>query len=233
MHESIRAHEQLARLVSTTMLSGRPARRFAGTWPEMSDPARARIGRRSPDGRASARISRRDGTDRSGRRRRAFRWWVLLGRHSSKSIARPTISFRLAPSSRGNCRWTEFREVSKLLRSLSAFLRRRASVKCNNILESDRHTPLIRLNRVAKDVPPEVYVKADYLNPGGSMKDRIAVCDDRRGRAQRPAQRPGGTIVEGNLRQYGDGPGAGRGGARIQGRFHHHRQAVARKNRLC
>ncbi len=68
-------------------------------------------------------------------------------------------------------------------------------MKCNNILEAIGRTPLVRLNRVAKDVPPEIYVKADYLNPGGSMKDRIAVwmIDE----AERKNQlRPGGTIIE-------------------------------------
>ena len=68
-------------------------------------------------------------------------------------------------------------------------------MKCNNILETIGHTPLIHLNRVAKDVPPAIYVKADYLNPGGSTKDRIAVWmideAERKG-----LLRPGGTIVE-------------------------------------
>jgi cystathionine beta-synthase len=68
-------------------------------------------------------------------------------------------------------------------------------VKCNTILDAIGHTPLIRLNRVAKDVPVEVYVKAEYLNPGGSMKDRIALSmideAERKG-----LLRPGGTIVE-------------------------------------
>jgi cystathionine beta-synthase len=68
-------------------------------------------------------------------------------------------------------------------------------MKCKHILEAIGHTPLIRLNRVAKDAPAEIYVKADYLNPGGSMKDRIAVWTideaERKG-----LLRPGGTIVE-------------------------------------
>ena len=68
-------------------------------------------------------------------------------------------------------------------------------MKCNSILEAIGNTPLIRLNRVAKDVAAEVYVKAEYLNPGGSMKDRIAVSmideAERKG-----LLRPGGTIVE-------------------------------------
>jgi cysteine synthase B len=39
------------------------------------------------------------------------------------------------------------------------------------------NTPLIRLNRVTKDLPSniEVYAKAEYLNPGGSVKDRAAL----------------------------------------------------------
>ncbi|MGA2511423.1 MAG: pyridoxal-phosphate dependent enzyme, partial [Candidatus Acidiferrales bacterium] len=68
-------------------------------------------------------------------------------------------------------------------------------MKCNNILDAIGNTPLIRLNRVAKDVPAELYVKAEYLNPGGSMKDRIAVSmideAERKG-----LLRSGGTIVE-------------------------------------
>jgi cystathionine beta-synthase len=77
-------------------------------------------------------------------------------------------------------------------------------VKCNNILEAIGHTPLIRLHRVAKDVPAEVFVKADYLNPGGSMKDRIALrmIDD----AERKGQlKPGGTIIEGTSGNTGIG----------------------------
>jgi cystathionine beta-synthase len=77
-------------------------------------------------------------------------------------------------------------------------------LKVNNILEAIGNTPLVRLNRVAKDVPPQVYVKADYMNPGGSVKDRIAVrmIDE----AERKGQlRPGGTIVEGTSGNTGMG----------------------------
>jgi len=79
-------------------------------------------------------------------------------------------------------------------------------LKCNNILEAFGNTPLIRLNRVAKDVPPEVYVKADYMNPGGSMKDRVAVWmineAERKG-----LLKPGGTIVEATSGNTGVGLG--------------------------
>src|SRR5260221_9526502 len=63
------------------------------------------------------------------------------------------------------------------------------------ILEDIGNTPLVRLNRVASDVPPLVLAKMEMFNPGGSVKDRIgpAMIDycEKRG-----LLRPGGTIVE-------------------------------------
>jgi cystathionine beta-synthase len=77
-------------------------------------------------------------------------------------------------------------------------------VKCNSILDAVGGTPLVRLNRVTKDLPAEVYVKADYLNPGGSLKDRIALqmIDE----AERKGQlRAGGTIIEATTGNTGVG----------------------------
>ncbi|MGH9724209.1 MAG: pyridoxal-phosphate dependent enzyme, partial [Candidatus Acidiferrales bacterium] len=48
-------------------------------------------------------------------------------------------------------------------------------MKCNNILDAMGNTPMIRLNRLAKDSPAEVWAKIEYMNPGGSVKDRIGV----------------------------------------------------------
>jgi cystathionine beta-synthase len=64
-----------------------------------------------------------------------------------------------------------------------------------SILEIIGDTPLVRLNRVASDVPPLVLAKMEMFNPGGSVKDRIGpamidYCE------QRGLLRPGGTIVE-------------------------------------
>ncbi|MGA8231776.1 MAG: pyridoxal-phosphate dependent enzyme, partial [Candidatus Acidiferrales bacterium] len=77
-------------------------------------------------------------------------------------------------------------------------------MKCKNILEAVGNTPLIRLNRVTKGMAAEVYVKAEYMNPGGSVKDRVAISmiDDaeRRGRLK-----PGGTIIEGTSGNTGMG----------------------------
>ena len=57
------------------------------------------------------------------------------------------------------------------------------------------NTPLVKLNSVAADVPATVLAKVEYLNPGGSVKDRIALrmieAAERSG-----ALKPGGTIVE-------------------------------------
>jgi cystathionine beta-synthase len=59
-------------------------------------------------------------------------------------------------------------------------------------------TPLVRLTKVTRDLGPDaplVLAKVEYLNPGGSVKDRIAVrmVDDAEASG---ALRPGGTIVE-------------------------------------
>ncbi|MGH3933691.1 MAG: cystathionine beta-synthase [Pseudonocardiaceae bacterium] len=64
-----------------------------------------------------------------------------------------------------------------------------------HIVDLVGNTPLVRLNAVAKHVAPLVLAKVEYLNPGGSVKDRIALrmveAAERSGEL-----RPGGTIVE-------------------------------------
>src|SRR5678816_4204268 len=56
-------------------------------------------------------------------------------------------------------------------------------------------TPIVRLDRIARDVGPTLLAKLEYLNPGGSNKDRIGMAmieaAEREGKL-----RPGGTIVE-------------------------------------
>src|SRR4051794_27864447 len=63
------------------------------------------------------------------------------------------------------------------------------------ILDLIGGTPLVRLNRVTAGVEATILAKVEYLNPGGSSKDRIAVkiIDDAE---QRGLLKPGGTIVE-------------------------------------
>ncbi|HYK44272.1 MAG TPA: pyridoxal-phosphate dependent enzyme [Parafilimonas sp.] len=69
------------------------------------------------------------------------------------------------------------------------------SMWLNNILETIGHTPLIRLNKITKDLPCTVLAKVDYFNPGNSIKDRMALkmveVAEQEGKLK-----PGGTIIE-------------------------------------
>ena len=56
-------------------------------------------------------------------------------------------------------------------------------------------TPIVRLDRISRDVPGTILAKLEYLNPGGSVKDRIGLAMIEA--AERDGKlRPGGTIVE-------------------------------------
>jgi cystathionine beta-synthase len=65
----------------------------------------------------------------------------------------------------------------------------------DSILDAIGDTPLVRLSRLGAEVAPEIVAKVEALNPGGSIKDRIALglieAAERDGRL-----RPGGTLVE-------------------------------------
>lgn len=56
-------------------------------------------------------------------------------------------------------------------------------------------TPLVRLNKVARHIQAEIFGKLEYLNPGGSVKDRVAfqIVEDAE---KEGLLKPGGTIVE-------------------------------------
>ncbi|NBX75699.1 MAG: cystathionine beta-synthase [Proteobacteria bacterium] len=64
-----------------------------------------------------------------------------------------------------------------------------------NILEAIGNTPIVKLNQVTRGVPGELYAKCEFMNPGGSIKDRIGFhmieVAEREGKIK-----PGGTIVE-------------------------------------
>jgi cystathionine beta-synthase len=65
----------------------------------------------------------------------------------------------------------------------------------NSVIETIGWTPLIRLNRVTKGIRTPVYAKAEFFNPGGSLKDRIGLPIIEA--AEKSGQlKPGGTIVE-------------------------------------
>jgi cystathionine beta-synthase len=65
----------------------------------------------------------------------------------------------------------------------------------NNILETIGNTPLIKLNKIVKQLPATVVAKVDYFNPGNSIKDRMAIkmieVAEKDGKLK-----PGGTIIE-------------------------------------
>ncbi len=65
----------------------------------------------------------------------------------------------------------------------------------NNILETIGNTPLVRLNRLTKDLPCEVFAKVEYFNPGNSIKDRMALKMVEVAEAEGKLK-PGGTIIE-------------------------------------
>ena len=67
--------------------------------------------------------------------------------------------------------------------------------RLTSILEAIGNTPLIRLNKLSKDLGSEIWVKAEYLNPAGSIKDRIALHILRKA-AEEGALQPGGMIIE-------------------------------------
>lgn len=74
----------------------------------------------------------------------------------------------------------------------------------NNILETIGNTPLVKLNKIVKDLPCTVYAKIETVNPGNSIKDRMAIkmIED----AEKDGRlKPGGTIIEGTSGNTGMG----------------------------
>src|SRR3981189_726405 len=74
----------------------------------------------------------------------------------------------------------------------------------DKVLETNGWTPLIRLNQVTRGIRTPIFAKAEFFNPGGSVKDRIGLPiieqAEKEGRLK-----PGGTIVEGTSGNTGVG----------------------------
>src|SRR5919106_1053732 len=74
----------------------------------------------------------------------------------------------------------------------------------DSILDTVGETPLVRLGRIGAGVAPQIVAKLELFNPGGSIKDRVAVrlveAAERDGRL-----RPGGTIIEPTAGNTGTG----------------------------
>ena len=73
-----------------------------------------------------------------------------------------------------------------------------------NILSTIGNTPMVKLNRIAADIACTVVAKCEFMNPGGSVKDRIGIRmiydAERTGKLK-----PGGTIIEGTSGNTGVG----------------------------
>src|SRR5688500_19281360 len=74
----------------------------------------------------------------------------------------------------------------------------------DSVLDTIGWTPLIRLNHVNRGIRTPIYAKAEFFNPGGSVKDRIGLPIIER--AEKEGRlKPGGTIVEGTSGNTGVG----------------------------
>lgn len=75
---------------------------------------------------------------------------------------------------------------------------------CDGFSEAIGNTPLLKLPRISKEIGRNIWAKAEFMNPGGSIKDRAArwIVDDAE---RRGLIGPGGTIVEGTAGNTGIG----------------------------
>ncbi|MCX7926479.1 MAG: pyridoxal-phosphate dependent enzyme [Fimbriimonadales bacterium] len=68
-------------------------------------------------------------------------------------------------------------------------------MRYESLLDAIGNTPLVRLQRIPRHLKPAIYAKLEFMNPGGSVKDRIALRmllqAEREGKIK-----PGGTIIE-------------------------------------
>ena len=74
----------------------------------------------------------------------------------------------------------------------------------DTVLDLIGNTPMVRINRITKDIPATVVVKIETTNPGNSIKDRMALkmIEDAEASGK---LKPGGTIIEGTSGNTGMG----------------------------
>ncbi len=72
----------------------------------------------------------------------------------------------------------------------------------DSVLEAVGRTPLIRLGRISEDVPADIAVKLEYVNPSGSLKDRVAYQIIEKAE-ERGELRPGMILLEGTTGNTG------------------------------
>ncbi|MDC1174045.1 pyridoxal-phosphate dependent enzyme [Bacteriovoracaceae bacterium] len=73
-----------------------------------------------------------------------------------------------------------------------------------NVLKAIGGTPIVKLNHIGSDIESDIYVKLEFMNPGGSIKDRIGayMLDEA---IKDGTLKPGGTIIEGTSGNTGVG----------------------------
>src|SRR6202167_2198681 len=81
---------------------------------------------------------------------------------------------------------------------------RESTMSAQNVVEAIGKTPLIKLRQASKATGCTIYGKAEFMNPGGSIKDRaaLAIVSDA---VARGTLKPGGLIVEGTAGNTGIG----------------------------
>ena len=77
------------------------------------------------------------------------------------------------------------------------------SMMYQHILDTIGHTPLVRINKISKNINAEIYAKLEYFNPGNSIKDRIGIKMIEG--AEKAGLKPGGTVIEGTSGNTGMG----------------------------
>src|SRR5262249_23202986 len=138
-------------------------------------------------------------------RRRARR----CGARASRAVHRWRPSgpdyHRLASLAMNERTWRRHRRRAPAIRCMRAAVRHARRVACtvramadailHYILDSTGATPMVRLNRIGKGLPCELLGKCEFMNPGGSVKDRIGVRmlldAERDGKIK-----PGDTLIE-------------------------------------
>ena len=74
----------------------------------------------------------------------------------------------------------------------------------NGLISSIGNTPMIRINSLSEETGCEILGKAEFMNPGGSVKDRAALWMIQEAEKS-GALKPGGTVVEGTAGNTGIG----------------------------
>ena len=84
----------------------------------------------------------------------------------------------------------------------------------DNVLGAMGNTPLVHLKRIGRDLPCPLYAKLEFMNPGGSVKDRVGAFIIEQAE-KRGELKPRGNNRRSHKRQHGCGTCHCRGAQRI------------------